>query len=169
MTTQKSSQRPLLLLDVDGVLSPFDKNGEIPEGFKMAETDVPYYLCLNKIHKIWIEELAEVFDIVWATTWENMSNSVVGKALGVREFPIMPLNHKKIHSVNKFWSIEDYVEKRPCVWIDNSIWQFERDWAKGRHVKTLLIKTDPYVGLIREHVDKALVFAKSLQVIEKLQ
>lgn len=59
-------QRPLLFLDVDGVLNPYP---DTPSGYAeyrfFPEDDEPVRLCAD--HAGWLRELGERLDIVWAS------------------------------------------------------------------------------------------------------
>ena len=50
------------------------------------------------------------------------------------------------------------VEQRPA-WIDDAHDPRCDDWARARSAPTLLLRTDPAVGLIPEHVRELLAWA----------
>jgi hypothetical protein len=68
--------RPLLL-DVDGVLSPYGFTHR-PEGFTehhlFPDDDEP--VLVNPAHGCWMTELAGVYDVTWATAWNDDANSL---------------------------------------------------------------------------------------------
>ena len=61
--------RPLLLVDVDGLLNPYAAD-TCPEGyceFNFFEGEEPVRLA--DVHGKWLRELGEVLTLVWATGW----------------------------------------------------------------------------------------------------
>jgi hypothetical protein len=81
------TEKPLLFLDIDGVLSPFDAE-QYPREYKRIKNSLRH-LYLAKIHKDWILELANDFEIIWATGWGDKANSVIGYKLGIGSFPLL--------------------------------------------------------------------------------
>lgn len=68
--------KPLLLVDVDGVLNPFP---ECPEGYAeydfFPEDDEPVRLA--RVHGEWLRELARAFEVVWASGWGAEANRLL--------------------------------------------------------------------------------------------
>ncbi len=60
--------KPLLFLDVDGVLNPVCPH---PGAGFDAHTLLGYTVLLSARHGSWLRELAGTYELVWATTWEN--------------------------------------------------------------------------------------------------
>ncbi|WP_282203719.1 HAD domain-containing protein [Kitasatospora fiedleri] len=60
--------KPLLYLDVDGVLNPVFPS---PDDDFDAHTLLGYSVLLSPRHGDWLRELADRYELVWATTWEN--------------------------------------------------------------------------------------------------
>jgi hypothetical protein len=84
------TDRPMLFLDVDGVLNPYNYE-PMPHGYETIR-DGPEPLTLNREHGQWIEELAVHLDIVWATAWQDEANEVIAPALRITRLPyvVMP-------------------------------------------------------------------------------
>src|SRR5205814_8454453 len=84
--------RPLLLIDIDGVLNPWGLDA-CPEGFceytLFPEDDEP--VRLSATHGLWIAELASRFDLVWASAWGFQAHELLGAILGIDEFPFVPM------------------------------------------------------------------------------
>ena len=163
-----ADRRPLLLLDIDGVLNPTGRGedcGFLPSnlhGFRVS-------LCLD--HGVLLNDLdreGEV-ELCWATTWNENANHDVGPALGLsRPLPVLPIDRALAGPVPagtnwKTPSVVAGVGDRPCAWIDDWIGPPEQQWAEDRilaGIPTLLIRTDPGVGLLPEHVDRVRSWAR---------
>jgi hypothetical protein len=52
----------------------------------------------------------------------------------------------------KVSAIERYAAGRPAAWIDDNFNEACRSWAAAREAPTLLVATDPAVGLTDDHV-----------------
>jgi hypothetical protein len=154
--------RPVLLLDVDGVLNPY--GGACPAGYAehalFPDDDEPVRVC--PAHGEWIAELAGPYEVVWATGWGHAANRLLGPlldlpALPVVEFPTVPFAPEL-----KVPVIDRYVGARPAAWIDDLLGPAARDWAADRTAPTLLLPADPAVGLTRPTVDAALSWAREV-------
>jgi len=60
-------------------------------------------------------------------------------------------------------AIGDYAGDRPAAWVDDNLNEECFFWAKVRKAPTLLVETEPSVGLTDEHVDQLLDWATSLR------
>jgi hypothetical protein len=161
------SDRPLFLLDVDGVLNPFAATA-CPPGYTEHDLfagEEPVRLCLA--HGSWLRELAAQFELVWATAWGAEANRLLTPLLGLPELPFIafslsiPFNPRE-----KLPAIITYAGHRPVVWIDDALHADDalqseaRAWAASRHPPTLLLGIDPAIGLTRATVDQALHWAR---------
>lgn len=75
-------QRPVLLVDVDGVLNVYGVVEVCPEGYAefdlFLDDDEPVRLSLA--HGDWLRELGEHFDLVWASGWGRDAQRVLARA-----------------------------------------------------------------------------------------
>lgn len=73
--------RPILFLDVDGVLNPLG-SGRNPSGFIRYEL-LGYEVWLSTAHGKWLGDLRRWFDLVWATTWEHEAPRLIAPRIGL--------------------------------------------------------------------------------------
>jgi hypothetical protein len=67
--------KPLLLLDVDGVLSRFGGSTP-PPSFERTVID-GFQVTWSSRHAAWLRDLGQWFDFVWATTWEHKAPTML--------------------------------------------------------------------------------------------
>ncbi len=128
------AERPWLLIDVDGVLNPL----VVADGFDIHEltpigwTRPPLHVQLTPRHGEWINALTDVFDLAWATTWEDSANLLIGPIVGLPELPVV---HFAFDAPRRIWGIcaktpgvAEWVGKRPFVWMDDDISDLDRTW-----------------------------------------
>lgn len=146
--------RPLLLVDVDGVLLVLGSyEGDEEHGYE------PVFVSEAGA---WLRELAQRFDLVWATSWESLANVEVAPRLGLGPLPVIHFDPDYDARTPKLRSAAAYVGERPCAWIDDDLGRDADAWAAGRAAATLLLHVDRREGLQRRHVDELLSFAASL-------
>ena len=150
--------RPLLLLDVDGVLNPFP---ECPTGFEehdfFPEDDEPVRLA--RVHAEWLRELAATFDVAWATGWGDDANRLLGPFFGLPDCAVAPMPPIPFGPAEKVPAVAAFAGERPAAWVDDSIGPEAHEWASSRGSPTLLVPVDPAGGLLRRHVDELLAWA----------
>jgi len=162
--------KPLLGLDVDGVLNAFADPYTLPTHTQAYVGG--YWVLLNlDDHPKWITELQEHFDIVWATMWTHSANELLAPVLGIGPFPVIDHDRipetvddsvfKAIDSL-KIVTIDPFVGDRPFAWIDDDINVAAKTWAQGRTAPTKLVAPDPIYGITRNHVDELIAWAKGL-------
>ena len=108
--------------------------------------------------------LAHTFELVWCSGWEEKADEhlVHALALPVRlpflTFPDAPgTAHWKLATVARHAG-----ERRPLAWIDDRFDESCHAWAAERRAPTLLVATDPAVGLADQHVDALERWARGL-------
>jgi hypothetical protein len=159
-----NSDKPLLLVDVDGVISLFGFDGrDPPEGqFTNVEGMVHYLSAAAGGH---LNRLAEHFDLVWCTGWQERANEHLPAALGLPEpFPHLVLEGPP-GAAPRHWkldAIEAYAgPDRPLAWIDDDHAGCER-WARERPGPTLLVTAEPPVGITAGHVERLVAWAREV-------
>jgi hypothetical protein len=154
--------RPILALDVDGTISLF--------GFEGPLADAPgrFHLIDGVAHCIpeqagpRLARLAERFELVWATGWEDRANDRLPLILGLPEpLPVLTFGGEAQFG-SAHWKLDalaQYAGDRPLAWIDDSLDESCYVWAQERGAPTLLVPCDPDVGLTDAHVDSILSWA----------
>jgi hypothetical protein len=154
------ADRPLLLVDVDGVVSLFgpdvDRTGCVP-----ALVDgIPHFLSPRAAALL--VRLAPRFECVWCTGWEDRAGTHLPHLLdlpgGWRHlvFEDRPEvgGHWKLRTIDAFAGPD-----RALAWIDDGHDERCRAWAAARPGPTLLVTTEPAVGLAEAHADRLERFA----------
>lgn len=155
--------RPLLLLDVDGVLNPYAAP-DCPDGFTefaFFAGEGPVRLCDR--HAEWLSDLAGAFELAWATGWGPHANVLLAPFLGLPELPVVYFPPAPFLPQEKVPAIASFADGRAAVWIDDMLTPEAYAWADDRTDPTLLISADPAEGLVRSMVDEALSWAATLE------
>jgi hypothetical protein len=160
---EDNSHKPILFVDVDGVISLF--------GFSPTEAELPgrfHWIdgvahCIPDAVGERLARLAERFELVWATGWEEKANEYLPFIL---KLPETQLPYLLFHGAAVFgtahWkleAIEQYAVERPAAWIDDSIDESCRIWAASREAPTLIIETESATGMTDQHVEQLLAWA----------
>lgn len=155
--------RPLLLVDVDGVLNPFAvRRGVLPRGFT-EHAILGYRVLLARHHGDWLNGLADRFELVWATTWEDDANTLIAPLVGLpTDLPVIAFPNPQATGTWKLPAVAAYVGDRPAAWIDDDLGSDAVRWRDLRTAPTLLLRCDPAVGLVRRHIKALERFADRL-------
>jgi len=147
VTLDSDDPRPLLLVDVDGVLNPW-RAVECPPGFREYSFFPGVRVRLSEGHGELLRELASSFELVWATAWEHRANRLICPVIAIPELPVIefPVPGTDFF-FRKLPAVIDSVGDRPCAWIDDEHWPDHYYWARERAVPTLIVDIDPAVGL----------------------
>ena len=157
------SDRPLLLIDVDGVISLFGFDHHTPpEGRYQLVDGITHFLSATAGD--YLRRLGEHFELAWCTGWEEKANDYLPLALGLDgplPHVVFDPNERPVQAHWKLGAIDRHVEpSRPLAWIDDAHDDGCRTWAAARAAPTLLVTTDPAVGLTEEEVARLLEWAK---------
>jgi HAD domain in Swiss Army Knife RNA repair proteins len=164
-TLTKHMRQPLLLLDIDGVISlfGFDSRRPPPGRYQLVH-GIPHFLSTNAGELI--AELATSFELMWCSGWEEKADEILPAVLGLPKglahlsFPPVDgaaARHWKLASIEAFAG-----PRRPLAWVDDAFDDTCHAWADQRPGPTRLVRTDPPVGLTAEHVADLVAWAQTL-------
>jgi hypothetical protein len=148
-------ETPLLMVDVDGVISlfGFDPAKPPPGRFQLVD-GIAHLLSASAGEHL--RELSRDFELVWCTGWEEKANDYLPMALALpQSFPHVPFDefNRPVSAHWKLVGIDAYAgPSRPLAWIDDAHDDRCAAWAQARGGPTLLVCTDPAVGLTEHHV-----------------
>jgi hypothetical protein len=154
---------PILAVDVDGVISLFGFPPRNVPGTFVQVDGIAH--CIGHDAGVRLSRLAERFELVWATGWEEKANEYLPRLLGwERELPVLTFDGRAVFgSANwKVGAVDAYAAGRPAAWIDDNLDDRCYAWAEGRYEPTLLVETDPSIGIDEEHVELLMEWADSL-------
>lgn len=179
-------KKPLLLLDIDGVLNVLSDN----VGLRSAIVG-GYRLRLNPEHKKHVSLFEEKFEVTWSTMWQEKACTEFAPEVGYgHEWPYIPFDdywndpelaravmdrtrHLRVDAPPSRYGVGEYkhpgftvtVGDRPAVVVDDDLEPWQHTWARERTlsgIPTLTVQPDPLEGLSAEHVDHILAFASTV-------
>jgi hypothetical protein len=133
---EMETTEPIVFLDVDGPLIPFGASErELPGGYPEygpADEGNPLLARLDPALGARLSALPG--RLVWATTWLDEANTVVGPRLGLPGLPVV--RWQEDTGRGRHWKVPSLVAwaaGRPFVWIDDEIGEADRAWVGGCH------------------------------------
>lgn len=186
ITPKGTSLRPLLLVDIDGVLSLFGGSGPAgPAALKLpgaADGKLPAEAIEGSFHTIdgiphflsstaasHLLRLAERFELVWASGWEEKAEEYLPALLGLpRGLPFIAFSQRTAiaarttHAHWKLEAISAHVGQRALAWIDDAFNPACHEWAAARGAPTLLVSTAPEHGLTAREAQGLTAWARTL-------
>jgi hypothetical protein len=150
MLPSAADPRPILLVDVDGVLNPWAA-ADVPPGYAAYDFFPGERVLLCAGHGKLLTSLAERFELVWATAWEHRANQLICPVLALPHLPVIefPLGGRDL-LFRKLPSVVEAVGDRSCAWIDDAHQPDHYSWAEHRGIPTWMVDIDPAVGLTPE-------------------
>ena len=158
-TDEHDANRPLLLVDVDGVISLFGFDPAQPPAGKWQIVDGIAHL-LSATAGQHLRLLSTAYELAWCTGWEEKANEYLPHALELTQrFPYLSFagatpqtrGHWKLAAIDRYAGAE-----RPLAWIDDAHDERCDSWAAARAAPTLLVSTEPAIGLTEDHVGRLL-------------
>ena len=155
--------KPLLFVDIDGVISLFGfPPARPPAGTWTSVDGVPHLLSAAASGHLLA--LARSFELVWCSGWEEKADEHLVKALALPVRPPFLTFHRSQANVHwKLGAVERHAGGRPLAWIDDAFDDSCHAWAAARRAPTLLVATEPAFGLGDAHVARLESFARTLR------
>ena len=177
--------RPLLMVDIDGVISLFGFAGRAPwtqpssaqpssaqpaaaqpvaapAGSFQAIDGIPHFL--SPAAAAHLRTLATDFDLVWASGWEEKAEEYLPRLLDLPSgLPFLRFARSPGRG-NAHWklaAIEEYAGARALAWVDDAFNDACHAWADARPAPTLLVQTAPERGLTATEAQLLLDWASS--------
>ena len=158
-----AAERPLLLVDVDGVLSLFGPHVDRAQTTPALIEGIPH--LLSRRAAVLLARLAASFECVWCTGWEDRADGHLPHLLGLPAgwphitFPDRPQDaaHWKLAAIDAHAGPD-----RRVAWVDDAHDERCRTWAAERPGPTLLVTTDPSTGLTEAHADQLEAWASAI-------
>ncbi|GAA2455298.1 hypothetical protein GCM10010191_88020 [Actinomadura vinacea] len=163
----RPTAKPLLYLDVDGVLNPLSPSE--PERF-VQHSIGDLTVRLSSEHGAWLRELADHYELIWATTWEHHANEHLGPLLGLPDLPVVEFSTYRrqrgdprfriiqLLETHKWAPILRHADGRSFAWIDDVIpMRIKRQAWPYRGIK--LVHVDSREGITRRHLDDLLAWS----------
>ena len=163
-------QRPVLAVDVDGVVSlfGFEDLNEVPGEFHLIDGIAH---CISRAAGERLRRLSQWYDLVWATGWEERANDHLPALLGLHgDLPYLTFGGRaRVGAAHwKIDAIAEYAGDRPLAWVDDCIDEECRSWARTRPGPTLLVPVDPGRGLEEVQTETLIEWAKDgLQTLNR--
>jgi hypothetical protein len=163
-----AGSRPLLLIDIDGVISLFGfPPHSRPEGSFHAIDGMPHFLSTTAARHLL--SLVSVFDPVWCSGWEEKADEYLPHLLGLPAgLPFLSFERnvggaKTARAHWKIDAIDTYADPhRPLAWIDDAFNDACHEWGAARPGPTLLVQTAPHAGLTKHEASQLMEWADSV-------
>jgi hypothetical protein len=157
----KEPSMPLLMVDIDGVISLFGGWERASLGVQDSRADTrrrdgsfhsidgtPHFLSSTAAAHLLA--LSDVYELVWASGWEERANEHLPYLLGLP--PALPFLRfsRAVGRANAHWKLDAigaYADQRALAWIDDAFNPACHQWAEARTAPTLLVQTEPQHGL----------------------
>ena len=154
-------------MDIDGVISLWGfQSDERPEGQWHNVEGIGHFLSSSAAAHL--HALAELFEPVWCSGWEEKADEHLPALLGCPRLPHLSFDRtaRLGTSMRGHWklaAIDAHAgPERPLAWVDDALDAACEAWAAARPAPTLLVHTDPAAGLTAGHVQQLRAWAASL-------
>jgi hypothetical protein len=162
-----ADQRPLLFLDVNGVIALNPSSHDLPPGRIYTLGHDRTYVS-DRAREL-VGTLARRFELVRTGGSEHDMDSYLLALLGLEEEPPVVAPGRDGHG-SSTWKI-DCVDRcagsRPAAWIDDHFDDRHVKWAADRRSPTLLVPVDPRAGIADRHVERLLAWADKTERAER--
>jgi hypothetical protein len=167
--SRKLGEKPLLMVDIDGVISLFgsDPLGAAArpslEGAFHSIEGIPHFLSSTAAAHLL--DLASCFELVWCSGWEEKADEYLPRLLGLPRGLAHLRFARSVGRTNAHWkldAIDAYAQARALAWIDDALGEDCHAWAQRREAPTLLVPTLPHEGLTEREAGLLAAWAASL-------
>lgn len=150
-------------------------------GWVRPKPGSPLPVRISPLHAAQFAALAEVFDIVWATTWLEEANRFLSPLLGLPDdLPLVPFTAEELANKdrpqlgrrNGSWKtpiiarwLDENHSGRAWAWVDDEVNQRDRTWFRDHHyglrepVPHLLLRVEDHRGLRSDDFARLRAFA----------
>lgn len=148
--------RPVVFLDVDGVLNAVPLDGVAPKTFTDWQTSRRNGFRIIHSPEMGARLAALEADIYWLTTWCELANEHIGPLFGWGELPVLGQAQWRNDRGPGWWkskAAEQFVAEhhRPYVWIDDDLGSATRNgecgWLISDETPRLLVSPSTGTGL----------------------
>jgi hypothetical protein len=161
------------MVDIDGVISLFGFPADTLSAPRSGDRDgsfhtidgIPHFL--SRAAAAHLLALAEDFDLVWCSGWEEKAEEYLPRLLGLPAgLPFLCFERGGQgagQSIDGHWkldAIDLYAGTRALAWIDDAFNSACHAWAAARPAPTLLVQTDPAIGLTSKQVSLLMGWAQ---------
>jgi hypothetical protein len=172
--TASGDSRPLVLVDIDGVLNAFNARW-LSVDHHVAQAGA-YGVVLDRRHPGWFRALADYAELRWATMWQAQAAPQFGRVAGIgTDWDFLDFDSVwERRTVGRTgvgvggykWPliIECGEADRALVWIDDDLTDQHLDWADDRAASgrpTLFVRPDPAKGFTEDQFDLVLEFVRT--------
>ena len=159
------AERPILAVDVDGVISLFGFEDPPDRSLARFELIDGMVHCISLGAGVRLRRLSEHYELIWATGWEDRANDTLPRMLGLPELPVVNFGGAAQFGT-AHWKLEALAEAadgRALAWVDDSFDESCYEWARSRSQPTLLVPTEPRLGLEEAHTEALSAWARGLE------
>jgi HAD domain in Swiss Army Knife RNA repair proteins len=162
----QSSEKPLLLVDIDGVISLFGFASDRRPAGRWVNVDGTLHF-LSATAGEHLLSLARDYELVWCSGWEDRANDHLPYALGLPSaLPFLTFDRSMGGPISrahwKLAAIDAHAGDRALAWVDDAFNDACHAWAHRRAAPTLLVPTDPATGLTEAHVAELTRWGRAL-------
>lgn len=159
-----SAEKPILAVDIDGVISLFGWEGpatEAPGRWTLVDGIAH---CISHEAGNRLQRLLPHYEMIWASGWEDRANDHLPPLLGLPPLPYLTFGGKARFGT-AHWKVpvlDAFCSGRALAWIDDSLDPSCFEWAERRADPTKLIPTLSQIGITDEHVSELVDWAATL-------
>jgi hypothetical protein len=160
--------RPILAVDVDGVISIFGFDEPPSREFARFELVDGVVHCISLRAGPRLQRLSEHFELIWATGWEDKANFYLPTMLGLPALPHLTFDGAaRFGSAHwKLGPLEKHCRGRALAWLDDNLDDSCYEWARARPEPTLLVPTKAAIGLEEAETEALVAWAGGLSSAE---